>query len=303
MTAKRSAARNQARRWPDLDQTSMAAVLEARDGEAVEREEAERQTDIGDGDDASRGVVELLDRLVVDEERQGDDVLGADEENDAEFVDGEQQAEAAAGEEGRERRRQDDLADDAERAGAEAARHLDLRGLDEREAREQGPHDEGRIDRDLRENDAPLRIEEIDGRQIEMEKPHQPFVQEPGRAVDESEGERDEEGRQRDEGVDEACQEPRAGERHEGDDEGEDEAEGEASRGRAEGDDDGVVERGSEERGAQHLSEMAERENRRPAGEGLAENEGERVEEEPGEDQQRRADPEPREIARRAARH
>src|SRR5690348_3020622 len=98
MTAKSSAASAQTRRRPALDHTSTAG-LEARDGDSIERIEPERQADIDDGDDAGRGVVEFLDRLVVDQQRQGDDVLGADEKDDAELVDRQQQAEAAAGEE------------------------------------------------------------------------------------------------------------------------------------------------------------------------------------------------------------
>src|SRR5215470_8978413 len=124
-----------------LDQTS-TAPSDLPERAPVTEVQDDRQHDVDEGDDAGRGVVKLLDRLVVDQERQRGHALGADEQDDAELVDREEQAEAPAGEERRKRRRQDDLADDAEEAGAEAGGDLDLRRLDQRECSQERAHHE-----------------------------------------------------------------------------------------------------------------------------------------------------------------
>src|ERR1700676_2064741 len=93
-----------------LDQTSTAAP-KSRENQAVETVKRQRQHDIDDGDGAGGRVVTLLDRFVVNEQRQRDHALGTDEQDDAELVHGQQQAQAAAGKQRRQRRREYNLAD------------------------------------------------------------------------------------------------------------------------------------------------------------------------------------------------
>src|SRR6185437_11635068 len=78
-TANSSNASAQVSARPVLDQTSTPAP-EVRDDEAVQRIERDRQRDVDDRDDAGGRVIELLDRLVVDQKRQRDHVLRADEQ-------------------------------------------------------------------------------------------------------------------------------------------------------------------------------------------------------------------------------
>src|SRR6185437_16751709 len=99
----------------------------SRNQEAVERIEPDRQRDVDDGDDATRRVVELLNRLAVDHHRQRDHPLRADEQHDAELVKREQQAQASAGKERRNGFGQDHFANDPQRPCAKARRDLDQR--------------------------------------------------------------------------------------------------------------------------------------------------------------------------------
>ena len=192
-----------------------AAPPSRRDDEAVEAEQPERQRDVHDRDGAGRRVVGFLDRLVVDQQRQRDDALGADEQHDAEFVDRQQQAQAAAGEQRRHRGRQDDLAHDAATAGRRGcSRPRSGARIDEREGGQQRPQDEGRVDRHFGQDHAPGRVEEVDRRHAQVRSAaDQRAVQHAGRAVEEGEGERDQEGRQRDERVDQPRDQARARER------------------------------------------------------------------------------------------
>src|ERR1700741_1724881 len=100
----KSAAAPQASARPALDHTSIAAS-EAGENVAIERVERQRQRDVDQRDDAGGGVVALLDSLVIDQERQGDDAFGTDEQHDAELIDGEEQAAAGPRGPGRPARR------------------------------------------------------------------------------------------------------------------------------------------------------------------------------------------------------
>src|SRR5258708_35765715 len=84
---------------PPLEQTSTAGT-HAGDGDTIEAEQGQGKKYVDQRDGAGRRVVGFLDRLIVDQQRQGDDAFGADEQDDAEFVDGEQQAKAAARQQG-----------------------------------------------------------------------------------------------------------------------------------------------------------------------------------------------------------
>ena len=70
-TQRAAAPRCPRRQRPDLDHTSTMGS-EATD--AMIEEIETQETDIDHGDDAGRGIVELLDRLVIDQQRQGDDL-------------------------------------------------------------------------------------------------------------------------------------------------------------------------------------------------------------------------------------
>src|SRR5580698_4147863 len=106
------AARSHTIKRPERDQTSMRSASEPSRREPIERKEAERERDIDQGDGAGALIVGLLDRLVIDQERQRDDAFGADEQHDPELVDGKEQAEAAAGDRGRKGSGQNDAAHD-----------------------------------------------------------------------------------------------------------------------------------------------------------------------------------------------
>src|ERR1700734_4129291 len=99
-------------------------------GEPIKREEPERERDIDHRDCAGGLVVRFLDRLVIDQERQRDDALGADEQDDPEFVDGKEQAKAAASDRGGKGGWQNDAAHDPPGLGSEKTGEFDLALVD-----------------------------------------------------------------------------------------------------------------------------------------------------------------------------
>ena len=135
------------------------------DDHAIERVEAERQRDIDHRDDAGGRVVELLDRLVVDSSGSVMTPLAPMNSTmpNSLTVSSRQRLPPASS------------------AGMAAGRmiwRMMRHGraprllatsicavIDQREGGEQRAHDEGRVDRDLGEDHAPRRIEEIDRRQ------------------------------------------------------------------------------------------------------------------------------------------
>ena len=163
--------------------------------------------------------------------------------------------------------------------GAQARRHLDLRRVEQRKGRDQRPQHERRIDRHFRQHDAPGRIQEIDRRQVRPGHVHDRLVEEAGRAVDEREGERDQERGKRDERVEQFRDHRAPGKRHEGIDQGEREAEREAAGGRRQRDADGVEQRVDEHPRADHADEAGERHGAFAAGQGLVHDQRQGVEE------------------------
>ena len=180
---------------------------------------------------------------------------------------------------------------DAPEPRAETGGDLDLGGFDERKGGEQGAHDEGRIDRHLGQDHAPGGIEEIDRRQGKLEGRHQRHVEDSGRAVEKGEGERHQEGRQGNDGIDEARQERCAGEGHEGDDERQDETQQQAAGAGGKRDADRVQDCLAEHRRAEYGPDGFEREAAGVAGERLGDDQGQGIEEAAGENQERRRDP------------
>ena len=98
-----------------------------------------------------------------------------------------------------------------QRPRAKQARDLDLAAVDQRERGEQRAQDERRVDRHLGQDDAPGRIEKVDRRMVKTQARAERAVQDARRAVEEGEGERHQEGRQGDEGVDHPRDKARAG--------------------------------------------------------------------------------------------
>ena len=171
--------------------------------------------------------------------------------------------------------------------------------IDKREGGEQRPQHERRVDGNLRKDHAPGRIKKVNWRLAQAERLRERSVQHAGRSVEKGEGKRHQEGRQRNESVDQPRHKCRTGKRNERQDQRQRHPQGQATGGGGERDQAGIDERIEKRARVKHGEKAADIDFASVANERRARDQEERIEECEPKDDERRRDPESIEVESR----